>query len=93
MPKFIVTTVTYEDGCVEDTAVFVKVYSTVSRCVQEIEKHAEEAFKRLVDPNDGDTHVWPGVETVMKDRVFQHHRNDSVFDYTEYTIVEVTVES
>lgn len=41
---------------------FVYVYKSRERAEQAVEQAAIEHFEMTVDPNDGDRHVFPGLE-------------------------------
>ena len=45
-----------------DFQVFKKIYRTQASAIQAVESDALDHFNALVDPNDGETHVFPGVQ-------------------------------
>jgi len=74
-----------------DSAVFKKILPTRDRAIQEIEADALEHFNNLVDPNDGDTHVFPGVTALSADDY--EYADDNYPDHNiVYKIVEMEIE-
>jgi len=89
MSFFIVTRQQYEEGDLEDTNVFKVIFRTQQAAIQAVEADARQTYEFLVDPNDGDTHAFPGV-TEVSPNVFEFDRNDG--NGIVYTLVEVEVE-
>ena len=89
MTFFTVVREEYQEGDLDGTSIFKKIYRTQASAIQAAEANALEVFNLLVDPNDGETHEFPGLQEVSAN-VFEYEISDG--NGVVYTLTEMEIE-
>jgi hypothetical protein len=85
MKVYFLTIVSEDD---RETRVSNLCFRTLNSAIQACEGHARDAFENNVDPNDGERHIFPGLDWAPDMRAAATRVDDGVSTETDYAIHE-----